>query len=357
MYTDWNIEEVKKYKIVIYEGLTNGKCKEVYDYFLNKGVLVIGIIASDESKKSLNGHFQDLKIVETSQYHQFVSKGEIGWVFCQNGNSEDKLKESLRKQGIKIWEFCDEKITLDDVNEYSDENENSIVNKSGRTLPKVIFLGKKNTLIVGKNVDIGAGVRLELHNAAKVVIGDYSRIASGTRIIVYDHSVVELGKYAIVGSECDFTSRYCSNVIIGDEVKIGHESQIFNKYNSTVNIGNESTFEKRTTIISVSESSIKIGDSNMCSFDTSIICGDGHGIFDVESGKRTNAGGDIYIGNRVWIGIKASVLGGARIEDDTVVGANSVVKKKHDSSHCILVGNPAREVREGIQWERYLLSI
>jgi len=54
--------------------------------------------------------------------------------------------------------------------------------------------------------------------------------------------------------------------------------------------------------------------------------------------------GEIVIGNNVWIGDKATILGGVTIGDNVIVGANSVVI--HDvPSHCVVAGIPAKVVK------------
>ncbi len=49
------------------------------------------------------------------------------------------------------------------------------------------------------------------------------------------------------------------------------------------------------------------------------------------------------IGSNVTLGSGAKVLGGIRLEDGVVVGANAVVLKSFDR-RCTIAGNPAREV-------------
>ena len=53
----------------------------------------------------------------------------------------------------------------------------------------------------------------------------------------------------------------------------------------------------------------------------------------------------IVVGNRVWIGAKATVLPGVTIGEDAVVGAGSVVTTDVPAG-TVVVGSPARVVRE-----------
>jgi serine O-acetyltransferase len=50
------------------------------------------------------------------------------------------------------------------------------------------------------------------------------------------------------------------------------------------------------------------------------------------------------IGDDVWIGPHAVIIGGIRIGDGAIVGAGSIVTKEVPA-HCIVVGNPARILR------------
>ena len=54
-----------------------------------------------------------------------------------------------------------------------------------------------------------------------------------------------------------------------------------------------------------------------------------------------------YIGNNTIIGIRSIILPGVRIGSHCVVGAGSVVTKDVPD-HCIVAGNPAKIIREGI---------
>lgn len=61
---------------------------------------------------------------------------------------------------------------------------------------------------------------------------------------------------------------------------------------------------------------------------------------------------DTRIGKRCFIGCCAVILPGVNIGDSVVVGAGSVVTRDVPSG-CIVAGNPARVIREGIQTGEY----
>ena len=60
--------------------------------------------------------------------------------------------------------------------------------------------------------------------------------------------------------------------------------------------------------------------------------------------RRIISKGAVVIGENVWIGDGAVVLGGVNIGDGVVVGANSVVTKDIEP-YCVVAGNPARIIR------------
>lgn len=61
---------------------------------------------------------------------------------------------------------------------------------------------------------------------------------------------------------------------------------------------------------------------------------------------REHLGAPIHIGKNVWIGARAIVLSGVRIEDDIIVGAGAVVTKDLLEKGGIYAGNPARLIKK-----------
>lgn len=55
-----------------------------------------------------------------------------------------------------------------------------------------------------------------------------------------------------------------------------------------------------------------------------------------------------YIGNRCFIGSNAIIMCGIKIGNQCVIGSGAVVTKDVPSN-CIVAGNPARIIREGIK--------
>ena len=59
---------------------------------------------------------------------------------------------------------------------------------------------------------------------------------------------------------------------------------------------------------------------------------------------------DTYIGCRCFIGANAIIMCGVRIGDEVVVGA---IVTKDVPSNCIVAGNPAKSIRDGIKTKKF----
>lgn len=54
----------------------------------------------------------------------------------------------------------------------------------------------------------------------------------------------------------------------------------------------------------------------------------------------------ITLGKGCWLGMNSVILPGVTLGDGTVVGAGAVVTKSFPEGYCVLVGNPARKLRD-----------
>ena len=66
-------------------------------------------------------------------------------------------------------------------------------------------------------------------------------------------------------------------------------------------------------------------------------------------GRKNRITAPIRIGKHVWIGAGSTVLKGVTIGDNAIIGAGSVVTKNVPAK-TVVAGNPARVIRDNIQW-------
>lgn len=99
---------------------------------------------------------------------------------------------------------------------------------------------------------------------------------------------------------------------------------------------------------------VVIGKNCLFSWGVVMRANDAHTIFSANDPKKilNEPSLGIHIGDNVWIGQNAYITKDTRIPDGCIVGACSVVTQKAYPKNCILAGNPARVIREGVNWSR-----
>ena len=91
--------------------------------------------------------------------------------------------------------------------------------------------------------------------------------------------------------------------------------------------------------------SIKIGDKVAIAEDVIIRDSDNHPI----NGDYQNVSQPIVIGNKVWIGMRATILKGVTIGDGAIIAAGAVVNKDVPSG-ALVGGIPAKLLKKDVIW-------
>ena len=66
---------------------------------------------------------------------------------------------------------------------------------------------------------------------------------------------------------------------------------------------------------------------------------------DVNNLEMRGKAGDIYIGDKSWLGMNSVILPGVKLGEKTIVGAGSVVTKSFEGN-CVIAGNPAKLIKK-----------
>lgn len=141
-----------------------------------------------------------------------------------------------------------------------------------------------------------------------------------------------------------------SSLVIGKVRKVGH-LRVTMRDGAEITIADDVSFED-VYLLATNGKSISIGRDCMFSFRVVLRTTDAHGIYDLGSGDVINAPGNITIGNHVWLGQAVIVAKDTVLEDNTIVGAMSYVRKIKGQPNTIIVGVPAKVVRENVIWDR-----
>jgi acetyltransferase-like isoleucine patch superfamily enzyme len=121
--------------------------------------------------------------------------------------------------------------------------------------------------------------------------------------------------------------------------------------NNLIEIGENTDFVNCFFAVSDYNSKIIVGSGSMFSANIVIRNSDVHSILN-KAGKRINHAKDTIIGNHVWVAYGATILKGSHIEDDCIIGSQSVVAGLQMPQGSIAAGNPAKIVKEDIKWDR-----
>lgn len=99
---------------------------------------------------------------------------------------------------------------------------------------------------------------------------------------------------------------------------------------------------------------LKIGSKNLIAPGLSTR-GSNHGVYDLQTGLRTNVEIGSRIGSRNWFGNGVHVFNRGAVGSDCIVGLGSVINKDNsEMNHVALGGAPAQVVKRGVAWTREL---
>jgi acetyltransferase-like isoleucine patch superfamily enzyme len=153
----------------------------------------------------------------------------------------------------------------------------------------------------------------------------------------------------VIGNGCVLDARTPASdevITIGDDVILSHNVMLSCK-GGLVSIGQRVGIGAFTVIHSTADSPVHIGDDAMIGAHCYLVGGGEYNIdrLDVpiaQQGLRPT--GVTSVEGGAWVGAQVSVLGGARVGSDSVVGTGAVVTKPLPAQ-SICIGVPARVIR------------
>lgn len=119
-------------------------------------------------------------------------------------------------------------------------------------------------------------------------------------------------------------------------------------FQPSITIGNGCTIRNRNHITAINR--IRIGN-NLLTGNEVLISDNNHGSAAKDDlhirpqDRLLSSKGEIIIGDNVWIGEKAVILGNVHIGDGAIIAANSVVTKDIPA-YCIAAGIPAQIIKQ-----------
>lgn len=192
---------------------------------------------------------------------------------------------------------------------------------------EIVIEGDGNSIQSGMDASLDGG-RITIHGQGNHVLLGQGFRASGLIItITGDRNRITVGDACTLLS----TTIVCEND--GNGITIGATTEIHGG----------------TELAAIEGTHITIGENCGISGGIHFVTGDSHSITDLE-GRRINPSEDIVIGDHVWVGTQATVMKGASVASNSIIGACSLVTRRFETPHSIIAGNPAKLIRTGIDW-------
>lgn len=204
-----------------------------------------------------------------------------------------------------------------------------------------------------------------IHGKGNIIIMN-GTFCHNCRFVIYgNNNVVILNKLKAYKKSSFSKIEHCKITIKGsnNRITIGEHSRLVNlsltieDNSNSIILGNYLRVCGNTELAAIEGTNITIGDNCLFSANITFRTGDSHSIIDANSGKRINPSKDIFVGNHVWVGNTVIVLKKSVVGDNSIIGTGSVVTGKEYPSNAILVGNPSKVLKEGINWDIHRIQM
>ena len=203
---------------------------------------------------------------------------------------------------------------------YKDNNEFIIYKENGEII--------KNPKILPDGLSINF-----MGNNSKIILYEPYKFINSC-LILKDNSTVSIGKNcSIINLQTIPYIDNCNQLIIGENFNcVGCKIYLHDGNNNFIKIGKDCLF----------------------SFDIILWPHDGHPIYKKGTKEIINNPKDgVYIRDHVWVGRGVSLLKNTYIDNNTVIGANSLVCKSFKGqTNVVIAGNPAKIIKEDIDWDK-----
>lgn len=171
------------------------------------------------------------------------------------------------------------------------------------------------------------------------------------RDIIGSGNYVEVGKNTYLNKSKIRIRGNNNRIIFYSDCYIGPDCSFWLEGNNvSIIIGSNTSFT-RCVHFCAQENNMSIEVGTDCMFSNNIIVrtSDSHPIY--VNQKRINYPKPVKVGNHVWIAPNSVIMKGANIGDGSIVGSNTMVNKDVPQN-SLVVGYPARIVKEDVSWTR-----
>ena len=201
-------------------------------------------------------------------------------------------------------------------------------------LPKVSLIKTVYYSIKFKGVIVvGKGAKLNIHSKGKIIFqNSKSSLYLGVHFSASPGAVLDIEKNG--------------KLIIGKSVGLHRGVKTVVSENATLTIGDNSFVNENSRL--QCKNAISIGKSTSIGWSCTISDSDQHGIY--IDNILVNKCLPISIGDNVWICANTAITKGATLNDNCIIGINSLVQNKEYQSNYIYAGNPAKQIKTFDRW-------
>ena len=309
-------EKLKNKRVLVY-----GTGKFFAEAYNNHNLSDLNIIGVADKKYELNNSIIEdfgYKVIRISQIHEqnidyILICLEKPNIIKKNLNNYFKKIKIISLNNCSYWS-----IFRDRIKQYflqKKYRKNFVLIKQDGTIIK-------NPKIKNLIVDIGRDSRIEIYEPFTVM--------KKCHISCKENSLVKIYPFNVHGNTAIIAGR-----------------------NNIVEIGEYTTIkDAKFFLVASINTRVILGKDCMLSYNIMIRPNDGHTIYDKNTRQVKNTPQDIIIGNHVWIGANATILKGAKVPSNTIIGACSLVNKVFLEENTIIVGIPAKIIEKEINWDR-----
>lgn len=189
----------------------------------------------------------------------------------------------------------------------------------------------------------------------KIVIKSSSKLVKFRKVLNGSDNLIEVGSNCLIDDVVIRVIGSHNKIIFGNDCRISRDCSFWIEGNGSKIVIGDGTSMNSNCHFMCQEDGMSIIVGSECMFANNIIVrtSDSHPIYN-ESHKRINMPGSVNIGNKVWVTPRAVIMKGVSIADNSIIGLNAVVTKDVPP-FSIVVGAPARVVKNNVHWEKFFI--
>lgn len=192
--------------------------------------------------------------------------------------------------------------------------------------------------------NINPSTKIKISNSA-IYHCTFTDMGNSNKIIINDNTSLSYSSIVVEGTGNSVVLDGCNGCV----------TIIIKGNNCSVSIGKGTTMEDLYIVCKGPDDAVIIGEDCMFAGCVEIWGSDTHRITDLDN-NPINYSLPVKLENHIWVGKHAKILKNTTIGSGAVVGMCSVVTH-NVPANSVVAGNPAKIIKQNIQWHRGYIGI